>query len=284
MFPESFIFSDIYYPYPTSLINSIYYLKDSFPSLLNKKRHSDSNELENLEINPIANNFNNIDNSINKEDIYFYQNIKTEEKTVNKGTKSKKDIFYLKKINKNLGRRKKNRVYSSKTVNDKFRENNITPVIKRRLINSSLSYINKKISLNYNEEKEKDKYLLKKIKPNFVKAKNKKEERQYLSKKISEIFSDDLSSKYSRFKNEKDFNKKLISKIIKENKAKEVIEIFNSTLVEMYEKYISNEIADFCLNADLDEIKKKNEKKYVEEFEEKAKRLIKIINKKERAK
>lgn len=284
MFPESFIFSYIYYPYRTSLINSIYYLKDSFPSLLNKKRHSDSNELENLEINPIANNFNNIDNSINKEDIYFYQNIKTEEKTVNKGTKSKKDIFYLKKINKNLGRRKKNRVYSSKTVNDKFRENNITPVIKRRLINSSLSYINKKISLYYNEEKEKDKYLLKKIKPNFVKAKNKKEERQYLSKKISEIFSDDLSSKYSRFKNEKDFNKKLISKIIKENKAKEVIEIFNSTLVEMYEKYISNEIADFCLNADLDEIKKKNEKKYVEEFEEKAKRLIKIINKKERAK
>lgn len=284
MFPESFIFSYIYYPYRTSLINSIYYLKDSFPSLLNKKRHSDSNELENLEINPIANNFNNIDNSINKEDIYFYQNIKTEEKTVNKGTKSKKDIFYFKRINKNLGRRKKNRVYSSKTVNDKFRENNITPVIKRRLINSSLSYINKKISLNYNEEKEKDKYLLKKIKPNFVKAKNKKEERQYLSKKISEIFSDDLSSKYSRFKNEKDFNKKLISKIIKENKAKEVIEIFNSTLVEMYEKYISNEIADFCLNADLDEIKKKNEKKYVEEFEEKAKRLIKIINKKERAK
>ena len=284
MFPESFIFSDIYYPYPTSLYNSIYYLKDDFPSLLNKKRHSDSNELENLEINPIANNFNNIDNSINEEDIHLYQNIKTEEKTVNKGTKSKKDIFYFKRINKNLGRRKKNRVYSSKTVNDKFRENNITPVIKRRLINSSLSYINKKISLNYNEEKEKDKYLLKKIKPNFVKAKNKKEERQYLSKKISEIFSDDLSSKYSRFKNEKDFNKKLISKIIKENKAKEVIEIFNSTLVEMYEKYISNEIADFCLNADLDEIKKKNEKKYVEEFEEKAKRLIKIINKKERAK
>ena len=284
MFPESFIFSDIYYPYPTSLINSIYYLKDSFPSLLNKKRHSDSNEFENLEINPIANNFNNIDNSINKEDIYFYQNIKTEEKTVNKGTKSKKVIFYFKSINKNLGRRKKNRVYSSKTVNDKFRENNITPVIKRRLINSSLSYINKKISLYYNEEKEKDKYLLKKIKPNFVKAKNKKEERQYLSKKISEIFSDDLSSKYSRFKNEKDFNKKLINKIIKENKAKEVIEIFNSTLVEMYEKYISNEIADFCLNADLDEIKKKNEKKYVEEFEEKAKRLIKIINKKEREK
>jgi len=284
MFPESFIFSDIYYPYPTSLINSIYYLKDDFPSLLNKKRHSDSHELENLEINPIANNFNNIDNSINKEDIYFYQNTKTEEKTVNKGTKSKKDIFYFKRINKNLGRRKKNRVYSSKTVNDKFRENNITPVIKRRLINSSLSYINKKITLYYNEEKKKDKYLLKKIKPNFVKAKNKKEERQYLSKKISEIFSDDLSSKYSRFKNEKDFNKKLISKIIKENKAKEVIEIFNSTLVEMYEKYISNEIADFCLNADLDEIKKKNEKKYVEEFEEKAKRLIKIINKKERAK
>ena len=284
MFPESFIFSDIYYPYPTSLYNSIYYLKDDFPSLLNKKRHSDSNELENLEINPIANNFNNIDNSINEEDIHLYQNIKTEEKTVNKGTKSKKDIFYFKRINKNLGRRKKNRVYSSKTVNDKFRENNITPVIKRRLINSSLSYINKKISLYYNEEKKKDKYLLKKIKPNFVKAKNKKEERQYLSKKISEIFSDDLSSKYSRFKNEKDFNKKLISKIIKENKAKEVIEIFNSTLVEMYEKYISNEIADFCLNADLDEIKKKNEKKYVEEFEEKAKRLIKIINKKERAK
>lgn len=273
--------SDINYPYSIYLNNSFDYYEDSSLTLLNKKRHHDLNEYGNFDINHIKNDLNNNDDSINEEDknkIYYNQNVKTEEISVNKNIKLKRKIFNHKKINKNLGRRKKNAVYSSETKNNKYKKGNIIQVIKTHFINHILHFINKKISL-YGKKK-----MLKKTKPNFVKANNKTEDRQYLSKKISEIFSDDLSDKCSKFKNEKDFNKKLIKKIIKENKAKEVIEIFNTTLQEMYEKYISNEITDFCLNVDLDEIKKKNEKEYVECFENNAKMLIQILNEKGRAK
>ena len=165
-------------------------------------------------------------------------------------------IFRIKKIRNLLGRRKLNRpeLYTSGANHTKFREDNIVRKIKIYFTNSIMSYINKKY-IEFLGIKTK-KQLLGRIKPNFANAWTKKENQVYLSKKIKDVFSDNLSTKCRRFPN--NYNKKQIAKILKNNKAKEVINILNTSVQDMYEKYIDEHdvMPGFNLKYDLDKIEK----------------------------
>ena len=75
---------------------------------------------------------------------------------------------------------------------------------------------------------------------------------------------------------------------MKKNKAKEVINLLNKTLKEMYEIYISEndniKIPEYHLENDLIQIEIKNGKEYAQEYKKKAMNLVQIIsvNKKRR--
>ena len=195
--------------------------------------------------------------------------------------KEKKNVFIFKKVNKNMGRRKRkrNQLFYIEPHHNKYKEDNIINKIKIHFTNRLMSYINKK----YNEYKGPGpKKLLAKIKPNFTKVWTKKDNQEYLSKTVKEIFSEKLSNKCKRYP--KNYNSKQIKSIIEKNEAKEVIDILNKTVKDMYIIYIRErkKIADFNIDNDLIIIEKRNGKEYTEEYRRIAMNLIEILNKRGR--
>ena len=193
-------------------------------------------------------------------------------------------IFDIKKVNKNKGRRKQSHpeLYKEDAVHTKFREDNVINKIKIYFINSTMSLINKKYS-EYLKAKP-GKRLLQKIKPNYSKIYKKKETQEFFNKKLSIIFSEELSGRCSTFENKKNYNKIQIDNLIEKNKAKEVINLLNKRLEEMYEIYITNDInkkiEGYHLENDLEQIKLKNGEDYAQMYKETALNLLDIINNK----
>jgi len=125
--------------------------------------------------------------------------------------KAKEKIFFIEKTDKkkkNMGRRKKEKKYRTKACHDKFNKDNIVRKIKIHFLNAGIKYINKK----YNEFQKlklkptKQKFL-QKLQQKYTDYRTKKEEKIFLSTKLSEILSDTVSN---RCKNHnKDYNKKI---------------------------------------------------------------------------
>ena len=93
-----------------------------------------------------------------------------------------------------------------------------------------------------------------------------------------------MSGRNTRFKKDKNYNKKLIKNLRKNNLAIEINNILDKTVKEMYEIYISNAIPEYSLNNDLIKLKKKeNDNDNINKYENIASKLIEIvINKKSR--
>jgi len=222
---------------------------------------------------------------LNYKRIYEITNnteIKQKEQNHNNNNCRNGKIFKIKKIRQMLGRRKLNQpeLYSCGANHTKFGEDNIVRKIKIYFTNSTMSYINQKY-IEFTGIKSK-KRLLGRIKPNFTIAWTKKENQEYLSKQIKNIFSEKLSTKCRRFPN--NYNQKQITKIFKNGKAHEVIDILNSSVQDMYKKYIDeiNIIPGYNLKYDLKEIEKRNGKEYAKLYKNIAMNLLEILNKKGR--
>ena len=222
---------------------------------------------------------------LNYKRIYEITNnteIKQKEQNHNNNNCRNGKIFKIKKIRQKLGRRKLNQpeLYSCGANHTKFGEDNIVRKIKIYFTNSTMSYINQKY-IEFTGIKSK-KRLLGRIKPNFTIAWTKKENQEYLSKQIKNIFSEKLSTKCRRFPN--NYNQKQITKIFKNGKAHEVIDILNSSVQDMYKKYIDeiNIIPGYNLKYDLKEIEKRNGKEYAKLYKNIAMNLLEILNKKGR--
>ena len=204
-------------------------------------------------------------------------------------SENQKKIFDIKKVNKNKGRRKQSHpeLYKEDAVHTKFREDNIINKIKIYFINSTMSLINKKYS-EYSKAKP-NKRLLQKIKPNYSKIYKKNEIQEFFMKKISEVFSEELSGRCSTFENKKNYNKIQIENLIAKNKAKDVISLLNKSLKDMYEIYISNDsnikFEGYNLENDLEQIILKNGQEYASKYRTTAINLLDIIdNKKKKVK
>ena len=182
-------------------------------------------------------------------------------------------IFTIKKVIKR-GRRKLCCFYPKKAKHDKHSCDNIIRRIKTYFINSAMNYINKKYDEFLSIHNCKKGRLLQKINPNFhINPK-------FLETNISQIFSENLSERCKNYIPEiPEYNRKQIESLYKKNEAKEVIQIMNKKVCDLYLDYIRNTIPEFSLNNDLIKIREKNGNKYSDRFEKIAKNLIGILNK-----
>jgi hypothetical protein len=189
-------------------------------------------------------------------------------------------IFDIKKVSKRIGRRKQDKpeLYKYEAVHTKYRQDNIIQKIKIHFINSTMDLINRK----YNEYLNIDykKRLLQKIKPNFTKIWRKKGNQEFLEKKLKDVFSEELSERCSTFHDKKNYNKEQIEKLYEKNKAKNVINILDKSLKEMYRIYImeNNGMKEYNLKYDLIQIEQKNGKEYAQEYNKKAMDFLNLFD------
>lgn len=240
----------------------------------------------------------NDENSIDEDNDYMNAYFITKSSTLYK----RKKIFNIfkekkkqKPTNKIIGRKKKrdasrngNDDYdNNKEYHSKMKEDNLIQKIKVVFVNSSMNFINKrhknyKIKINQKYER-----LVYKIKSEFAQVIKKDENLKFLQTSIRDLFSSDLSEKYS--KQIKDFNRNQIAQLYRDNKEKEVIEILDKTVNCLLNDYAEGKYKDegFSLDIDLNEIKEKMEKNnekninnYIQEYKAKVKDFGNIFEKK----
>ena len=189
-------------------------------------------------------------------------------------------IFDIKKVSKRIGRRKhdKPELYKYEAVHTKYRQDNIIQKIKIHFINSTMDLINRKYNEYLNIDSKKR--LLQKIKPNFTKIWKKKGNQEFLEKKLKDVFSEELSERCSTFHDKKNYNKEQIEKLYEKNKAKNVINILDKSLKEMYRIYImeNNGMKEYNLKYDLIQIEQKNGKEYAQEYNKKAMEFLSLFD------
>jgi len=273
-----------------------YFIKSNLETKLNKKEEQNNEEffllvpVEVIKDNFIPKTNDNTDNNYDKTNLNDNNGKKTKitknnkinggSVVANKTRTEKNKIFDTKKINKRIGRRKQDKpeLYKYEAVHTKYRQDNIIQKIKIYFINSTMALINKKYNeyLNTNSKKR----LIQKIKPNFTKIFTKKGNQEFLEKKLKVVFSEELSERCSTFHDKKNYNKEQIEKLYEKNKAKDVINILNKSLKEMYRIYImeNNEMNGYNLKYDLIQIEQKNGKEYAQEYNKKAMEFLSLFD------
>ena len=273
-----------------------YFIKSNLETKLNKKEEQNNEEFFLVvPVEVIKDNFapktnDNIDNNYDKTNLNDNNDKKAKitknnkiicgSVVANKTRTEKNKIFDTKKINKRIGRRKQDKpeLYKYEAVHTKYRQDNIIQKIKIYFINSTMALINKKYNeyLNTNSKKR----LIQKIKPNFTKIFTKKGNQEFLEKKLKVVFSEELSERCSTFHDKKNYNKEQIEKLYEKNKAKDVINILNKSLKEMYKIYImeNNEMNGYNLKYDLIQIEQKNGKEYAQEYNKKAMEFLSLFD------
>ena len=170
-----------------------------------------------FEINNISSNNSTNDNKA--IDKYDFINPFLKQETVSILPKKEK-IFEIHKINKKIGRIKKNSGYIGK--HNKLSEDNVIRKIKRRFLENVRIYINKeykkyylikKININNN--------WLKKISPKCYGQIKKIDNIKWFNSKIYEVFSENLSLRYSS--HSLDSNKKNIQRLLLSNESNTII-------------------------------------------------------------
>ena len=209
-----------------------------------------------------SNEKNSLDDDINYKKLYYI------EKTKSKILKRKR------------GRLPKNKTPSYKLKHSKLSKDDIIQKIIKNIKNIAFNYINKLYEKN-NKHKTSEP-LLRSIDSKGYNVFSNRKLYELFHKKLGDLFSADISKRNSNFlsTHSKDYNKIVIESLIKENKEKNVIKVLNSTLREIYEKYINNEIDGFNFENDLIKIEKKEGKEYKDNYKEIALELIDIIDKK----
>ena len=170
--------------------------------------------------------FNLINEDENKFDKKFAENIqwKEREKILSKRPfKEKKD----------LGRKKKE--YEGLGLHNKFSDDNIIRKVKNTILKCIMEFINQKIKTVYGYKYEKDakEKKLYKLKQNQSISSRIDYNKNFLHKTLDEIFSADISSKYSI--HPMTHNKNLIESLINdedEQKRNVFIKIFNLTFLD----------------------------------------------------
>ena len=182
--------------------------------------------------------------------------------------KKKRKVFKIIKDNKSKGRIKKNTLYVGK--HNKFSEDNIIRKIKGRFHEKCRIFINKeyqKYLLNNKPGTNSTNVLLQKIEPKLSKVIKRDEILKWLNIKLYQVFSENVSIKFLLYK--PDYNRKQIQNLYKEKEAKNVINILNKSVKEMYCAFILNKtIPGFCtLDDDVKELREKMKRENDENIE-----------------
>ena len=266
-----------------------YFMKSNIETKQNKKDENIEDFFLGVPVEVIKDNFDpitydGIDNyfdNTNSTDNNGKETDHTNNTIINTKTQIEKNkIFDIKKVSKRIGRRKhdKPELYKYEAVHTKYRQDNIIQKIKIHFINSTMDLINRKYNEYLNIDSKKR--LLQKIKPNFTKIWTKKGNQKFLEKKLKDVFSEELSERCSTFHDKKNYNKEQIEKLYEKNKAKNVINILDKSLKEMYRIYImeNNGMKEYNLKYDLIQIEQKNGKEYAQEYNKKAKEFLSLFD------
>ena len=266
-----------------------YFMKSNIETKQNKKDENIEDFFLGVPVEVIKDNFDpitydGIDNyfdNTNSTDNNGKETDHTNNTIINTKTQIEKNkIFDIKKVSKRIGRRKhdKPELYKYEAVHTKYRQDNIIQKIKIHFINSTMDLINRKYNEYLNIDSKKR--LLQKIKPNFTKIWTKKGNQKFLEKKLKDVFSEELSERCSTFHDKKNYNKEQIEKLYEKNKAKNVINILDKSLKEMYRIYImeNNGMKEYNLKYDLIQIEQKNGKEYAQEYNKKAMDFLNLFD------
>ena len=185
------------------------------------------------------------------------------------------------KVNKKLGRIRKEKK-NIKGKHNKLSQDNIIQKIKASFHEKIFNYINKEYEKFVKEKYQENtdiklaKILIKRICPTESKKIKKKDNLTWFSLKLKDLFSLELSSKYSNY--EPNYNKKQIDNLYRKNEAKNVIDILEKTVREMFNNYSHDIPIDGfeTLKDDLLYRKKKMDDEKEEDIEEYLKRYKEI--------
>ena len=199
--------------------------------------------------------------------------IKKNVEKVNSNTKKIDDLIFkitkTKKKNIKRGRldkKSKERYYGK---HSKFSQDNIIRKIKASFIEKSMNYINREYDLYMNKyQYKKIKKLIQRISPAKSREISINKNLLWFQSKLRDVFSSNLSTKCTL--SEPDHNLTSIDELYKNNTAKNVIDILNKPVKEMYYIYSQDiETEGFkTLKDDLISLRKKMEMKNEENIEE----------------
>lgn len=285
------------------------YLNESFPKEEmqqtrneknnNCKAETQNNILTNIndsvfeDVNSINNSINNIF-PINAINFVKIREIGNHIKNGNNGQNKLKDERILQ--NKSfkftimkLGRKKKNE--NIKSEHNKFSDDILRRKVKHLVLKNLMKFINEKIYFMYKGDIGHNIYIKQLLTINGNQNSNAtiKFNQNFLKKKLGDIFSENISSKYSNY--DLDHNEKLIKYLKKEDDEKKrlyFIKFFNLTFLQGLKHYIGEEYIEElnglrCFNEDKNGINEDEEyiemlDKYIKNFEKN------IMKKKERPK
>jgi hypothetical protein len=217
-----------------------------------KKNNNDNGKLSNVFdfLNKKSNDYSNvilIDHQINEGE----KNIKCSISNTNNGSTKPTairyqtivaKIFNIEKVNKKMGRLSKNIKIKFKNIkHDKFAQDNIIRKIKANFHGKLLNYINKHY-WNYYRKKHRVRRmvkLLQRIAPSESRKIKRDDNLRWFSLKLKDVFSGNLSTKCLKYG--LDYNKEQIESLYKNGEATSIINILDTTIREMYQKYCNDE-------------------------------------------
>jgi hypothetical protein len=188
--------------------------------------------------------------------------------------------------NSNMGRKRKDNSKSAekdqKKYHGKFSKDNIIQRIKVGFLKAAIKYSNE---LYEKFKKKKCDKLIKMMKRKYGKYLNDESKKNFLSVKLSEIFSGKISLRCSKVENE-DYNKDNIRKLLEKGEPKELVNFLNLTVEDAYEIFRregEDKIPEFNFKNVLDNIKSGETNAKGEDYKEKfrtiSKSFLEIIKK-----
>ena len=232
-----------------------------------KQNKAENNQMSTT-LNSIAKIINGQEQNLKVTGTPKTDNIKSNINT-NKSMENYGKIFNISKVNKKVGRILKKLKNKIKAPHNKYSEDNIIRKFKARFQDILLRNINYEHS-KFMETKEKSTKtkLLQRINPEESRKISKADNIRWLSTKLKELFSSDLSQKCSLY--DSNYNRRTIEKIYKNNEALNVINILDKEVFDMYDLYRNNiKIDGFAtLEEDLKMLREKMEKENEEEEED----------------
>ena len=217
-------------------------------------------------------------------------NTKTKTKTKTEPLITKKDkIFLITKVNKKLGRLSNSSKIKKSAKHNKFFQDNIIQKIKVNFHEHIFNLVNQQYEDYLESKNEKITKLIERISPKVYVSIKIEDNLKWFSLKLRDILSSDLSYKFRKL--DKNHNKRRIDALYNKNEAKNVINILEKTISEMYEIYSKNifvngfktlkdDLADLRNKMEASEEEEEDIQKYLNLYENIAVRLKDIFSKK----
>ena len=211
-------------------------LQFSLKNIFEQNLTGNEGYLANLNYLGEANNEEDINNFNNKSRIEFEKGEGFLNNKISNEKIKKTKIFNITKIHK-LGRPKKFSIKNGK--HSRFSQDNVIRKFKALLIKNIYLYINSLFKLNNYGKSKHQINIIKKIVPSHVKSASKHDNLTFLDSKLKNVFSENISDKISNYS--KDYNRKLIQRIYEKKEEKDVINILEKTVRDLWLVYINDD-------------------------------------------